>query len=331
MNDKQLQALIAVNQFGTFKKAAENLYFESPGEEYITPESIQYRLKQLEQELGVTLYRKRQGSAQVTLTREGQLFLKEAIEIYHRIREWRNLLLESPQGSLSIASTQAVMLNRLPETILEYHRLFPDVRVTLVCAGAPEMELMVARGSIDLALSTRPPENSDLDYLPWKKSELVLVTPKGHPLTKLKAATIQEVAKYPIIMLANQLRGDREIVDEAFRRAGIRTPNIVLEASDSAVILNYVELGIGIAIVSETNLIRSRRKVDQVPLEVPLGRSEVGLLVREGQYLPSRVSEFLKVLDPIFEPWLKEREDRISNRGSARRRKSGSRQKDGDG
>jgi hypothetical protein len=63
--------------------------------------------------------------------------------------------------------------------------------------------------------------------------------------------------------------------------------------------------------VSETNLIRSRRKVERVTVLGLSGRSEVGLLVRNGQYLPSRVREFLKLLDTAFVPWLAEREERL--------------------
>jgi hypothetical protein len=39
-----------------------------------------------------------------------------------------------------------------------------------------------------------------------------------------------------------------------------------------------------------------------------MGKTEVGLLVRQGQYMPQRVQEFLRMLDPLFGRWLEERQ-----------------------
>ncbi|CAN5369017.1 hypothetical protein BH09SUM1_BH09SUM1_19950 [soil metagenome] len=319
MNLKNLEALIAVNQHGTFKQAAQALYFESPGEEYVTPESIQYRLRQLEEELGVSLYRKRQGSSRVTLTREGKLFLLEALQVYERMLEWRGMFLETPAGNLTFATTQAVVINRLHDTIVEYNKKFPKVRLQVVNANAPRMEALVASGKVDFAISTRPPAESELDYLFWKRSDLVLVTPIGHPLAKIDKPRLADVAQYPLILLDRQLHSDREIIDEAFRREGIANRDVVFQASDSVTILSYVESGMGITITSETNLIRTTRKVVAKKLASKIGQSEVGLLLREDQHLTSRVREFLYMVDPAFKRVLKERDQRIEQQREARR------------
>jgi len=313
VNYKQLEALIYVTRHNTFKQAAEALYFDSSGEEYITPESIQYRIKQLEQELGVSLYRKRQGSSRVLLTREGQLFMREAMEVYQRMQEWKGMFLESDRGWLTFATTQAVLIHRMVDAIAAFHARRPQVRVRVVNATAAEMEAMVAEGRIDFGISTRRPELSELDYVLWKRTPMVLITPAGHPLASRQGVTLTEIADYPLVLLEPEIRGDRELVDEAFRRAGVRQPNVVLETSNSEIITAYVEAGIGVSIVAETSVLRLRRKVDVVPLGDQVGKTEVGLLVREGQYLPARVREFLAQLDPKLRDWLAERDTRLAS------------------
>ena len=316
MNHKQLEALIYVSRCGTFKQAAEALYFESSGEEFITPESMQYRIKQLEQELGVSLYRKRQGSARVLLTREGQLFLPEALEIYQRMADWKGMFLETGKGTLTISTTQAILIHRLAETVAEYRNAQPDVRLRMVNAPAPSTEGLVAQGQVDLGLSTRPPEQAGLEYVLWKQSRMILVAPAGLALAKRRSATLAEIAEHPLLLLEPEIRGDRELVDEAFRKAGIKRPSIVLEASNSEILLAYVEQGIGVSVMAETSMIRQRRRVVAVPISDPIGRTEVGLLVREGQYLPMRVRAFLKLLDPMFEQWLAERDEKLEHEGN---------------
>ncbi|MEO8376467.1 MAG: LysR family transcriptional regulator [Candidatus Sumerlaeota bacterium] len=330
MNLKNLEALIAVNQHGTFKQAAQALYFDSPGEEYVTPESIQYRIRQLEEELGVSLYRKRQGSSRVTLTREGKLFLQEALDVYERMQEWRGMFLEKPSGNLTFAATQAVIINRLHDTIMEYYKRFPRVRIHAINADAAQMETLVATGKVDFAITTRPPAEPELDYLFWKRSSLVLVTPVGHPLTKLEKPRLTDIAQYPMITLDRDLRSDREMIDEAFRREGVVNREIALQASDSVTILSYVEAGMGVTIISETNLIRTTRKVVSKKIASKIGESEVGLLLREDQYLPSRVRDFLILLDKSFGRVLKERDQRIEKLREDRRNLTKTRRVDRD-
>jgi len=311
MNLKQLEAIIYVSRHGTFKQAAEALYFDSSGEEYITPESIQYRIKQLEAELGVSLYRKRQGSSRVTLTREGQLFLTEALEVYQRMTEWKGMFLDSEQGMLTFASTQAVIMHRLTPAITEFRQKYPAMRLRVINAYAQLAEDLVAQGRVDFGFSTRPPEQSELEYVVWKRSNMVLITPPGHPLSRKEKVTLAEISEFEMVLLEPEIRGDRETVDEAFRRANLKRPKVIMETSNSEVICSWVEAGLGISVIAETSLLRQPRKLATVPIADQIGRSEVGLLVREGQYLAARTRDFLMLLDPAFEKWLKDRDERL--------------------
>lgn len=317
MNFKQLEALIYVVRNGTFKQAAQSLYFDSSGEEYITPESIQYRIKQLEKELGISLYRKRQGTSRVLLTREGQLFLPEALSMYQQMLEWKTMFLESGEGWLTLATTQAVALHRLLEPLARFRAARPTVRVRLYNANAQEIEELVGEGRVDFGISTRPPQQAELEYVLWKRSNLVLVAPKGHPLGRIPEPRLADVAEHPLVLLEPELHGDRESVDEAFRTAGVARPNIVMETSNSEIIAAYVEAGMGVSIIAETTVLKARRALEVIPLGAQMGKTEAGLVVREGQYIPARMREFLKALDPMFESWLREHDDRLERRHAA--------------
>jgi DNA-binding transcriptional LysR family regulator len=310
MNFKQLEALLYVSKCGTFKKAAEALYFDSPGKEYITPESIQYRIKQLEQELGVSLYRRRQGSSSVLLTREGKLFTKEAMEIYQRMLEWREMFLETRRGTITFCATQAVLIHRLLEPIKSFKATHPKVTIRAFNAPAVQIEENVAGGRIDFGFSTRPPEDPELEYILWRRSNMVLVTPLQHPLAGKKEVKLEDAVDYPLILLEPEIHGDRELVDEAFRNADIKRPNIIMETSNSEIILAFVEAGMGISIIAETAVLKTPRNVKVMKLGSQIGKSEVGLLIREGQYLPLYMKEFLCNVDKKFEQWLSERDAR---------------------
>ncbi|MDX1973691.1 MAG: LysR family transcriptional regulator [Candidatus Sumerlaeia bacterium] len=311
MNFKQLEALIYVVRNGTFKKAAESLYFDSPVEEYTTPESIQYRIKQLEQDLGVSLYQKNRGSARVQLTREGQIFLKEAVDVYQRMLEWKGIFLENHDRTLTFATTQAVLIHRLLDPLKKFRELHPK---TTVCAlnstDHEELERSMLEGKLDFAFATRPPDSPSLEYVLWKRSRYVLVTPKNHRLATRPAVALSELTEEPLVALTPDARGDRDTIGNEFNRIGCKKPNIVMEASNSEIITAYVEAGVGVAIISETNMLNQRRDVKSIPITDLKNKSEIGLLTRRAQYISWSTREFLNLVDPLFSQWLEEREAR---------------------
>jgi DNA-binding transcriptional LysR family regulator len=218
--------------------------------------------------------------------------------------EWRGHFLDSPGGTLEIASTQTVIINRLQPLLQKYHAQYPDVSIRARGTDSPEMERLVAQGRVDLALSTRPPADPDLDYTLWMKTELRVVTPKGHPLARHPKASLDEIAAHPMVLLAHEPGGDRELLDQALRLRGIEAPRVVLETNNSEILLAYVESGMGLTITSATNLLRNRREVESVALAESIGASEVGLLVRKHQHHPARARHLVRMLDPKLEAWL---------------------------
>lgn len=306
MNYKQLEAIVYLARHGTFRKAAETLYFDSPEDGYITPESIQYRLKQLEAELGVSLYRKRRGSSRVQLTREGQLFLREAVDVYQRMREWNGLFLETRHSILTFGTTQAVIIHRLIPTIGEFRKGNPQVRLRILNLSDEALETDVLSGKLDFAFAVRTPDSSDLEYVLWKRSRLVLITPKNHPLGKRSEIQLRDLVTEPLIVLNPDVRGDRDTINRAFLRAGEAQPNIVIEASNSEIIAAMVEAGLGLGITSATSMTNQPRALCSVPVVDLTSESEVGLLIRRGQYLNMHTRKFLSMLDPFFEKWVSE-------------------------
>ncbi len=315
MNEKQLEALIYLSRNQNFTKAAEILYFDSDEDDYMTPETLQYRIKSLEEELGVRLYKRQKGVNRVTLTREGNLFLKEALSVYQQMKQWRLLFTESEHYQFSFAATELVILHRLPEIMVKFHKLFPNSKIEMRSAAPEEVEYLVRRGEVDFGLGTHSPDDQELEYKVWKKSKLCVVTPKGHELTRKLNVTLEDIAQYPLILLSHDpsRRDDRARVDMAFRREQVNhTEKIIMITSNSEIVNCYVETGIGIGIVPETALINTKRNIDIVDVGNIFGTTEVGILVRDDKVITTAMKELFLLLDPKFDDWMKKRADRKS-------------------
>ncbi len=100
MTLRQLKYLLAVVDSGlNITNAAERLYTSQPG--------ISKQLKQLEAEIGVTIF-SRKGKSLTALTPAGESIVKLARKISHDVENIRNLgkeLRAEQEGRLSIATT----------------------------------------------------------------------------------------------------------------------------------------------------------------------------------------------------------------------------------
>jgi len=302
MNQKQVEALIYLSRNGNFIRAAEMLYFDSQEDDYITPETLQYRIKKLEDELGVQLYHRAPGKSVINLTREGQLCVREALIVYDCFENLKTMFSESKKNELIFAATELVILHRLVDPITKFLKSNPKAKLEVRSAGPVDIEKQVLNGQIDFGFATHSPSDNekDLEYFLWKKSNFVALTPKDHPLAKMKSVSLEQLADHPLILLTHDLsqRDDRAAIDMAFRRQKLTNKrNIIMETTNSEIISCYVEAGIGVGITADTVLNHSHRKLAKLEIEPSMGTSEVGVLLRKGKLITKIMKAFFAELD----------------------------------
>ncbi len=134
-----------------------------------------------------------------------------------------------------IATTHNQASYILPQVLLRFTRLFPDVEVELR-QGTPRYVVnSLIRGSADLGIATEAVDNfPELETYSCFTWEHVVIVPAGHPLAAIKAPGLADIARYPIITYNAELSG-RSQIDDVFERAGL-APDIRLTAMDADVI-----------------------------------------------------------------------------------------------
>jgi DNA-binding transcriptional LysR family regulator len=119
-----------------------------------------------------------------------------------------------------------------------------------------------------------PKSDRELDQMPVAIHHLVLATPKGHPLTRLKKLRLRDMSETAFVWFPRRQSPayyDR-LMHECFR-GGLKAPNIVQEAVDQATILSLVTCRIGVAFVSDATRWRCPAGVVLLPvsdLNLPL-------------------------------------------------------------
>jgi DNA-binding transcriptional LysR family regulator len=138
----------------------------------------------------------------------------------------------------------------------------------------------------------------DIAYLPIFTYEPFLITAPDHPLAGRRRVELAEVAEHGLVLPPRHLSTWR-IVDLVFRKHGLDY-RVVLEAGGWEVIKRFVELGLGVSIVTGICL-TERDRVARIPLGEHFPTRSYGVVMRRHKHLSPQALRFLLMLDPEFE------------------------------
>lgn len=284
----------AVRQNFNLTEAARALYTSQPG--------VSKAIIELEEELGVDIFT-RHGKRIRGLTEPGRAVLKSVEVIMQEIEGLKRIGKEyaaQDSGSLTIATTHTQARYALPKVVQAFAQKYPKVRLSLLQGNPKQIADMVLKDQADLAIATESiAEVNGLVTLPCYQWEHVVVVPHEHPLASLKGATLEELAKYPIITYDAAFTG-RNKIDHAFSLRDLK-PDILLEAIDADVIKTYVELGMGVGIIASMAYDAERDKnLKAISVGHLFGSNLSRLAIKQGAYLRSYVYTFMELLAPTL-------------------------------
>jgi LysR family cys regulon transcriptional activator len=161
---------------------------------------------------------------------------------------------------------------------------------------------LVDSGEADLAIGTDTQKQlPNLVKLPCFSLPRSVVAKIGHPILKVEPLTLKEIARYPIISYDPRYSG-RWRVMSAFKKANIE-PKVILSAIDADVCKTYIELGLGIGVLT-TITYDSRRDTGlrARPADHLFEASTIFISLRANTYLRSFVLDFIKSVAPRLTP-----------------------------
>ena len=150
------------------------------------PSNITTRIKQLEDRLGVPLFR-RQGRG-LAVTEAGHTLLGHA----ERLLQMADLAEQEVRsgvvrGVLRLGSLESAAGVRLPPILSAFHARFPDVTVELRTGTTRALLRLLEGFEIEAAFVSEPFDKGRLASVPTFQEELVLITAKGRPALRRAA------------------------------------------------------------------------------------------------------------------------------------------------
>ena len=280
MEFKQLEAFVAVVDYGSFSEAARRLYLTQP--------TISAHIRSLEDELHMKLIIRT--TKKTTITAKGYQLYDSAV----RMLEIRNNLLENFTGAhkhmIDLAASTIPSSYLLPELLAAFGKTHPDVYFHSIQSDSSESISRVLDGTVDLALVGQNTRDESCVFIPFCHDELVIATPVTDHYLALKdretPAIFHDFLKDPII-LREKGSGTKKEMDLFLERTGITTGN-----------LN----GLGISILSSrsVNDLQKTKQILVFPLEEAAHKRSFYIVYSKNRILKPHVKQFVQFVRDYF-------------------------------
>lgn len=292
MEWQQIVGFHHVARLGSFTRAAEATFR--------TQSALSQQIKALEQELGCLLF-ERIGKRRIRLTAEGeklQSFSAEILERYDLFMGSLSELKGIPQGPLRIAAPFTTLYHLCPSVLSAYAQRYPQVQLTVLDRPQKRAIELLRNGEVDFALALESLVPRDLSFERWKEVETVLIVPLGHPLVAGERITLEEIAKYPLILPPKTAEHVNRLgVEERLHKLGVRY-HVIMESSNVELSSVYVEMGLGVSfatVIKGLQLPRERR-VQFISLSHYFEADRLAVIRGKGKALPPYKEALVEML-----------------------------------
>ena len=290
MEWQQVVGFYHVTKLGSFTKAAKATFR--------TQSAISQQIKNLEEELGCQLL-ERIGKHKLRLTSAGERFFKfseSILEKYNTLTEEIDEIKGLQMGHLRMAAPFTTLYHLFPSALKSYINKFTNVELTILDRSQQDILDLIKNGDIDFGLVLESNVNSDFTALRWKKVKTVVMTPIGHPLTKVKSVTLKQIGKYSLILPPTNLKY-RSNLEERFQKLGIDY-HIIMESSNVELSSLYVEMGLGISFATIVKGLPElkKRKLVFLPMDHLFKPDYIAVVMRKDKTMISYKNAFIKIL-----------------------------------
>ncbi len=293
MELRHLRYFVAVAETENVTRAATKLHVSQP--------ALSRQIHDLEDEIGFPLLER--SAKSVRLTEAGRTFLTEARAVLQRAEEAvaaARAKAGGMAGEIQVGYAPSLTVQILPPMLRAFQGEFPQVRVALHDLSSEEMLEQLGARKLQIALTVRPPAKllRTLAFLEIARYAMVVAVAPNHPMAKLKAITLQQVAPEPLIGLNRKDYPEAHAeTKRLFAAVGLK-PNFAEEHEGGTSIIAAVEAGRGIALVPSSLACIVGTRVKLLPLKPALPPIPVGAVWLKGNE-SELVKKFIAAAKPV--------------------------------
>ncbi|GIO68630.1 LysR family transcriptional regulator [Paenibacillus sp. JTLBN-2024] len=292
MDIRQLQYFMEVARLQSFTKAAETLYITQP--------TISKTIRNIEEELGVTLFDR--SGKKVVLTDAGRIIYEQAqpiVKSFQSLSSELGDLKNLKKGHIRLGLPPMVGSSFFPEVIGQFHQKYPQVTMQIFEDGAKKVEVDVESGLLDIGVVVLPTDDALFHSFSFVRENLMLLVHPSHRLADRECARLIDLAEENFVLFREDFALHDRIITECVK-VGFQ-PHIVYESSQWDLISGMVAANLGIALLPETICREiNRERIRIMPLVEPVIPWQLGMIWRKDRYLSYAAREWIAFTQGIL-------------------------------
>ncbi|MCZ6671632.1 MAG: LysR family transcriptional regulator [Verrucomicrobia bacterium] len=263
----------------------------------ITQSAVSQQLRAMEKHFSILIIDRSQ--KQFRLTREGQKLYDSAKEILHGYEKLISELQEMKKvisGNIHISTIYSIGLHELPPYIKRFLQKYRSVNVRVEYRRSNLVYEDILHNSVDLGLVAFPNPMRQLEVIPFRDDELVLICHPDHELAKLGEVTIEELKDCNVIGFDQDIP-TRKATDQIFREHNLDLEP-VMEFDNIETVKRAVEIDAGVAIVPQATVSQeiSQGTINMVALTGGNFTRPLAIIHRKGRVLTPAMRKFIETL-----------------------------------
>lgn len=263
---------------------------------HISAPSASYRLKNLEQAVGASLFNR--GPKGMSLTPAGRVLLTHVRTVLSAVEHMQGDVSRfgnGVKGHIRVVANSSCM-EGLTSALSRYLVTHPNIDVEMDERLSVDIVRAVADKSADIGLLAGDVGTDKLSSMTYGEDELILVTSMQHPLSLRVPISFEEALDAEFVTLSRR-SSNFQYLSQMAARAG-RSLRVRVNVHSFPVVLRLVEESVGVSIVPRSVAVRAIQEgcVAGVPLVDPWAKRVQSVVALDFETLPGFVREFLDYL-----------------------------------
>jgi LysR family transcriptional regulator, low CO2-responsive transcriptional regulator len=287
MDFDQLETFLEVARHASFSRAAEKRFRTQP--------AISSQIRSLEEEVGAKLFDRSGGK--VSLTASGKAFQSYVEATLNARKAMLAALGEMehiPRGEINVGANEGTCLHILPEVFAHFKKQYPDVSVNIKRADYAKILESVIDNSVDFGFLSLPVTDARLTVVLIHRDELVIIAPPQHPLSKMKSATVADVANFSLVV--PKVGHTRDAIEALFYERRLK-PSYSMELDSSELLKRFVAADLGVGFIPRSNVVEDVRvkTLAAIPIADAQVRRDLALVFRKDKAMSRAALAFMDI------------------------------------
>ena len=287
-----------VDNFKIFVDLVETQSFSRAAElNGITQAAVSQMVRAMERHFNALLLDRSQ--KQFQLSREGMRVYDAAKKVLQQYEKLLSELLEMKKvisGTIRISTIYSIGLYELPPYIKKFRHDYPSVDVRVEYRRSNLVYEDILHNSADFGLVAFPAKVRQIEIIPFRNDQLVLITPPGHPLARRTPVEVTALVGQKFIGLEPD-SPTRKAIDRIFRENKIRVEHVI-NFDNVETVKRAVEIDVGISIVPLVAVLQEVKQGSLVAVHFR-GRKfprPLAILHRKGRVFMPAMKKFIETL-----------------------------------